>query len=391
VAIGNLAEPTTFRFASDGRVFVAEKSGEILVYENLQDSTPEVFADLRTDVYNHSDRGLLGLELDPEFPTKPYVYALYAYDHVLGDPSPAPKYGNPGENGDACPADELNGADDCLISGRLVRLTAENGENHAEESGGEVVQDVLAEGWCQQFSSHSIGDLHFGPEGALYVSGGEGGSFTNADYGQEGTPPNPCGDPPKPAGTAEDPKTSEGGSLRSQNLHNLSGKLLRINPETGLALPDNPLFSSPDPTARKIVGYGFRNPFRFTIDPVTGEIYVDNVGSSVFEEIDRFPGPPTSAYNSGWPCYEGPERQYLFKTFENETCERLYKETEEGKEPTAQPFFYYNHAQPVASEDECPTEFGSAISGLSFYEGSSFPAAYKGALFSATRSAAASG
>jgi len=376
VAIGNLDEPTTFRFAPDGRVFVAEKSGKILVYENLQDTTPEVFADLRTDVYDRGDRGILGMVLDPEFPTKPYVYVLYTYDHILGDPAPPPKWGTPNQSGDPCP--ELNGGDDCLVSGRLVRLTAESGGNHAEESGGEILQDVLAEGWCQQFSSHSIGDLQFGPEGALYVSGGEGASFTNVDFGQLGTEPNPCGDPPNPAGIADEPPTAEGGSLRSQNLTNLSGKLLRIDPETGVAMPGNPFSASLNPTTRKIVAYGFRNPFRFTIDPSNGEIYVDNVGSSVFEEIDRFQGPPTTAYNSGWPCYEGPERQFQFKEENLNVCNSLYA-AEPGS--TNQPFFYYNHAQPIVPEDECPTEYGSAIAGSSFYEGESYPAAYKGALF----------
>ena len=156
IAIGNLEQPTNFRFAADGRVFVAEKPGKILVFENLEDTTPEVFADLRTDVYETGDRGLIGLALDPRFTQgRPYVYALYTYDHVLGDPSPPPKWGAPKTTGDPCP--DLNGGDACLVSGRLVRLKAVG--NHAEESGGEPVQTVLAEDWCQQFSSHSIGDL----------------------------------------------------------------------------------------------------------------------------------------------------------------------------------------------------------------------------------------
>jgi glucose/arabinose dehydrogenase len=380
VVIDGLNEPTTFRFAPDGRVFVAEKAGRILVYDNPGDPNPEVFADLQTDIYDRGDRGLLGLALDPEFPTKPYVYALYTYDHVLGDTEPAPRWGEPDQSSDPCP--EPAGADDCLVSGRLVRLTAENGGNRAEESGGEILQDVLAEGWCQQFSSHSVGDLQFGPEGALYVSGGEGANFIGADFGQFGTPANPCGDPPSPAGTALEPPSAEGGSLRSQNLHNLSGKMLRIDPETGDAMPGNPLGASPDPTTAKIVAYGFRNPFRFTIDPLSGELYVANVGSSVFEEIDRFPGLPSSVYNSGWPCYEGNAHQFLFENLGLDVCEALY-----GAEPgsTNQPFYDYSHSQPVIPEDECPFEYGSAISGISFYEGAgpppAFPPQYKGALF----------
>ena len=70
-AIGNLEQPTNFRFSPDGRIFVAEKAGVIRVFEGLDDKSPEVFADLRTEVYDHGDRGLLGLALDPNFPTTP--------------------------------------------------------------------------------------------------------------------------------------------------------------------------------------------------------------------------------------------------------------------------------------------------------------------------------
>lgn len=363
IAFGELEQPTTFRFSPDGRLFVAEKPGRIEVYEGLGDTEPELFADLSAEVYSHGDRGLLGLVLDPEFPAKPYVYALYTYNHILGDSNPQPKWVNEGESGEC----KGNGADDCLVSGRLVRLEADPTQNHALPSAAAPQEAVLAEGWCQQFSSHSVGDLEFGPEGALYVSGGDGASFENADFGQLGTPPNPCGDP-----------SGKGGALRSQNLENLSGKILRVDPATGVAWSDNPLASSPSQTTRKIVAYGFRNPFRFTIDPSTGEIYTGNVGSSEMEEIDRFPAPPLTTYNSGWPCYEGPVRQYLFEAVDLQICNDLYN-AEPGS--TAKPFFYYSHGQSVVPEDECPLEYGSAISGLSFYEGSNFPPQYKGALF----------
>ncbi|HEU4944490.1 MAG TPA: PQQ-dependent sugar dehydrogenase [Solirubrobacterales bacterium] len=375
VAFEDLEQPTAFRFAPDGRVFVAEKSGQIEIYDDLEDTEPTLFADLRTYVYDHGDRGLLGLALDPEFAAgRPYVYALYTYDHILGDPSPPPKWGTPDTSGDSCP--DTKGADDCVVSGRLVRLTADG--DQAEEAAGEAVQDVLAEDWCQQFSSHSIGDLQFGPEGALYASGGDGASFSGSDYGQFGTPANPCGDPPGGFGTALTPPSAEGGSLRSQNLHNLSGKIIRIDPDSGEAWPDNPMASSPDADTRRIVAYGFRNPFRFAIDAVTGEIYSGNVGSSEIEEIDRFAAPPKATYNSGWPCYEGPERQFLFKNLGLNVCEDLY-DAEPGS--TSEPFFYFSHAQEVVPGDECSFAAGSALGGIGFYEGSKFPAAYQGALF----------
>jgi len=384
VAFGHLEQPTNFRFApgpGDERIFVAEKPGKILVFENLADTTPEVFADLRTDVYDSGDRGLLGLALDPEFDEgRPYVYALYTYDHILGDPNPAPKWGKKATTGDPCP--DLNGGDACLVSGRLVRLKAIG--NHAEEAAGEPLQQVLTEGWCQQFSSHSIGDLRFGPEGALYASGGDGASFTSADYGQFGDEPNPCGDPPEPAGTADSPPDAEGGSLRSQNPQLLNGKIIRVDPDTGKGWPGNPLQGHEAGTGvaaeneARLVAMGFRNPFRFTFDDQTGELYTDNVGSSEIEELDSFAAPPASVFNSGWPCYEGPERQFQFDGLGLKVCEALY---EDEPDSTSPPFFYYSHGQSVVPDDECPIEYGSALGGLSFYQGTNFPSEYQGALF----------
>jgi glucose/arabinose dehydrogenase len=386
-----LEQPVAFRFAPDGRVFVAEKPGKILVFENLEDTKPEVFADLRADVYDTGDRGLLGLALDPKFEEgRPYVYALYTWDHVLGEPwdPENPEYGTPGVSGDpGCPGQ--NSSASCLVSGRLVRLTEDSlNPNHAVEAGGLPKEEELLQGWCQQFSSHSIGDLQFGPEGALYVSGGDGAAFESIpDYGQLGTTPNPCGDPPTPKGTSPeispghaDPK-AQGGALRAQDLKVLNGAILRVNPDTGAAFAGNPLSGSGDENTRRTIAKGFRNPFRFTFDPEGDTLYTDNVGSSEIEELDRIPTPPSSLFNSGWPCYEGPERQFQFKTLGLDICEQLYAEEEKGQEPTAQPFFYYSHGQSVVPEDECPIEYGSALGGISFYDGEEFPAEYHGALF----------
>lgn len=377
VVLSGLEKPTAVRFAPNGMVFVAEKAGKIEVYENLEDETPELFKDLRTETYDHGDRGLLGLAVDPEFPTKPYVYALFTYDHVIGSKKPVPEWGEPDHTGDFCPVVPENGADDCVVSGRLVRYTAnvsKDGEGHLHAvAAGEKA--LIPEDWCQQFSSHSIGDLRFGPEGALYASGGDGASFTSADIGQLGEPPNPCGDPKE-----------EGGSLRAQDLltpetigdpTGLGGTVIRINPETGEGWPGNPLAGSLSANERRIVAFGFRNPFRFVLDPVSGEMYVGNVGSSVFEEIDRFDSTSGSLYNSGWPCYEGAGRQYEFKTLEPPLCVELYDEPE----LVSSPLFYYSHRSAVIPGDECSYASGSAISVPTFYEGQEFPAKYKGALF----------
>jgi hypothetical protein len=82
-----LVNPTAIRFAPGGKVFVAEKRGTIQMYDGLADTTPTQVADLRTEVYNFWDRGLLGLAVDPGFTSgRPYLYALYTFDGPLAEP-----------------------------------------------------------------------------------------------------------------------------------------------------------------------------------------------------------------------------------------------------------------------------------------------------------------
>jgi hypothetical protein len=136
----------------------------------------------------------------------------------------------------------------------------------------------------------------------------------------------------RPAGAGRDGAqrpTAEGGALRSQSVRRtdgpatLGGAILRVDPATGQGLPDNPFGSSAD--ARRIVGYGLRNPFRFTQRPGTDELYAT-------------PG------------------------------------------SVAPPWYAYHHGQCVVSYAGCRTG-SSSITALAFYQGGSYPAAYNGALF----------
>ncbi len=158
-------------------------------------------------------------------------------------------------------------------------------------------EQVLVEDWCQQFPSHSVGSLEFGSDGALYASAGEGSNFFLSDYGQSGSPPNPCGDPPNGSGGTQTPPDAEGGALRAQDLRStgdptgLDGSVIRIDPQTGAARADNPLAGSSDPNARRIVAFGFRNPFRFTFRPGTNDLWVGDVGWNDWEELDHVANP----------------------------------------------------------------------------------------------------
>ena len=207
VALSGLTNPTNVEFSQDGRVFVAEKSGLIKVFDTVSDTTPTTFADLRTKVHNFWDRGLLGLALAPNFPADPHVYVLYAHDAAIG--GTAPRWGTPGVSSDPCPTPPGPTADGCVVSGRLSKLTASGNTMTGSEQ-------VLIEDWCQQYPSHSVGDLAFGADGALYVSGGDGASFNFADYGQDGAPLNPCGDPPGGVGATLTPPTAEGGRCEAR-------------------------------------------------------------------------------------------------------------------------------------------------------------------------------
>ncbi len=253
-----------------------------------------------------------------------------------------------------------------MISGRISRLNSVGAET------------VLVEDYCQQYPSHSVGALEFDSAGNLWASGGDGASFTFADFGQDGNPVNPCADP-----------LNEGGALRSQDLRThpvggdpvtLDGTLIRINPSTGAGVATNPLAGDSNANARRVVAYGVRNPFRFTISP-DNEIYTGDVGWSTWEEINRFPVGTGTLQNFGWPCYEGnnsgvsanqpgydaPQPVYLrdpLRRPRREPCRRRSSPTTTGRR-------WGRTASPGTS----------SIAGLAFNTANTFPVGYDGALF----------
>ena len=368
IALSGLNNPTVVRFASDGRIFVAEKSGLVKVFDGLGDPTPTVFADLRTNVHDFWDRGLLGLALHPNFPATPWVYVLYTMDAPIG--------GTPPVWNDDCPFPPGATEDGCVVGARLSRLVAAGNVMTGPE-------EVFIEGWCQQFPSHSIGTLDFGPDGALYVSAGDGASFGFVDYGQTGYPQrNPCDDPPTGVGGFQTPPTAEGGALRSQDLRTLAdpvgydGAVLRVDPETGAALPDNPLYGGGIAADDRIVAYGLRNPFRLAARPASSEIWIGDVGWGDWEELNVLAAPTGAVQNFGWPCYEGAGRQVGYELTFLDICTALYA----SPDAVTAPLFTYYHGDPVVAGDGCSIG-SSAISGLAFYTDGTYPTAYDGALF----------
>src|SRR4051812_26452203 len=370
VVLSGLTHPTKVRFSPDGRVFVAEKSGILKVFDSLSSPTPTVVADLRSDVYDYRDNGLLGLALDPNFPASPYVYLLYTEDYnpiAYAFPGVTPATWN-----DACPTPPGPTTDGCPVQGKLVRL---------ELSGNSVASTTpLLTGWCQQYPGDSVGDLNFGSDGMLYVSGGDGASTDFVDYGQGGgsgpdspTPPNPCQDPPAGGGGIQKPPGAEGGALRSQSLLRTplsragisvvrNGTLLRIDPATGAAAPGNPPapgFGAPGYSSccseieKSIIASGLHNPSRFALRPGTNEVWLGdadlNPSSNRWEEVDRVIDWTVSPPNFGWPCYEGNGVQGAYQAASLSICSQLY-----SAGTAVAPYYTYSHSSAaVAPGDGC--------------------------------------
>lgn len=127
----------------------------------------------------------------------------------------------------------------------------------------------------QPYANHNGGGLAFGPDGYLYIATGDGGS-------------------------GGDPLNS------GQRLDTLLGKLLRLDVDNGVpyAVPDDNPFNNGEDLP-EIWAYGLRNPWRFTFDRSTGELYIGDVGQNLWEEVDYLPAGSPGGANFGWNPREG--------------------------------------------------------------------------------------
>jgi glucose/arabinose dehydrogenase len=350
---GGLAQPTAIDWTPNGQImFVAQKDGVVRVVENgTLRSTP--FIDISRIVNSSGDRGLLDIAVHPNFSTTPYVYLLFTYD-------PPEVQGNTGLAG---PDGAGNRA------GRLIRVTADastgyttavansevillgrnstwNNFNGFVDStidfneppagilpNGENVQDFLA----TDSETHSIGSVEFGTDGLLYVSNGDGTSYNQQDNR----------------------------TLRVQDIDNLSGKILRIEPITGRGLASNPFYNGdPNSNRSKVYQYGLRNPFRFTVAPGTNRVFIGDVGWTQWEEINT----GGAGANFGWPYFEGGSGEN-FRTVGYQDL------------PEAQDF--YNSGQ-VATPSIFALNHNTGINAIilgDIYTGTAYPQQYRGDLF----------
>ena len=222
--IADELDPTRIALAPDGRVFITQKNGQILIVKDGE-LLPDPFLEIEVDNFN--ERGLGGIAIDPDFANNQYLYVYYTV---------------PGAN-----------------HNRVSRFTAV-GDFGLPDS-----ELVLLELDPLSGPIHNAGDMHFGADGTLFISAGDGTNQNNA-----------------------------------QNLGSLLGKILRINTD-GSIPADNPFFNQLSGKYRAIYALGLRNSFTFAIQPGTGRIFANDVGNADWEEINEIlPGK-----NYGWPLVEG--------------------------------------------------------------------------------------
>jgi glucose/arabinose dehydrogenase len=292
--------PVGLAFAPDGRIFIWQKNGIVRIVKNgALLATP--FLDIQTQVNQCNDRGLLGLALDPNFATNGFVYLL----HTLEESG----------NTTSCGAK----------TSRLIRVTASPPTSDVAQPNSQI---TILSGIPSEGDSHSVGTLRFAPDGKLFVSHGDGASYS----------------------------TTDSLALRSQDLNSYNGKILRINPD-GSAPGDNPFDDGTNSVRSKVWAYGLRNPFRYALHPATGEPYIGDVGWNTWEEINRGRGA-----NFGWPCFEGNGPQPDYQAAFNQ-CRQL------SPSAVTPPLYTFDHS------------VGRTVIGGAFYTGFQYPFQYRGNLF----------
>jgi glucose/arabinose dehydrogenase len=299
-----LGSPTAMDVLPDGRVLVASQTGDLRVIKNGKLlGTP--FVHLTVD--SSGERGLLGVTHDPNFQTNHFIYLYHTVSAANGSPA----------------------------FNEVSRFTA---AGDVALAGSEV--DILQLSPLSTVPYHNGGAIHFGLDGMLYVDVGENTNPANA-----------------------------------QTLSNLLGKTLRIdvsdiqpgdpvNDVAKLIPADNPFTPGHATVAtginQAIYALGLRNPFTFAVQPLSGEIFINDVGLSTWEEIDKLvPGG-----NYGWIDSEG-----FKQPSDPATTIGVYQD----------PQLAYNHVGG-------PTGGGSAIVGGTFYEPPAgathpFPARFDGKYF----------
>jgi glucose/arabinose dehydrogenase len=237
--VTGLSSPVDITHAGDGsgRLFIILQGGRIVIFDGVQILSPP-FLDITSLASSGGERGLLGAAFHPNYGGNGFFYVSYT-----------------------------DSAGDSVIARYSVSLDP----NRADSTSGVILLTIP-----QPFSNHNSGQLHFGPDGYLYIGMGDGGSG---------------GDPQN----------------NGQDLGTLLGKIIRIDVDSGLPFtipPDNP-FVGIVGAREEIWSYGLRNPWRFSFDRLTGHMFIGEVGQGSWEEVDFQPANSTGGENYGWRLMEG--------------------------------------------------------------------------------------
>ena len=237
--VTGLSSPVDITHAGDGsgRLFITLQGGRVVIFDGVQILSPP-FLDINSLVSSGGERGLLGAAFHPNYVGNGFFYVSYT-----------------------------DTAGDSVIARYSVSLDP----NRADPTSGVILLTIP-----QPFSNHNGGQLHFGPDGYLYIGIGDGGSG---------------GDPQN----------------NGQDLGKLLGKILRIDVDSGFPFtvpPDNP-FVGVVGAREEIWSFGLRNPWRFSFDRLTGDMFIGDVGQNSWEEVDFQPANSTGGENYGWRLMEG--------------------------------------------------------------------------------------
>jgi len=425
VLVNGFDNPIGMSFSdSSPELFVATRNG-LVWYCNLQSGEKKIFMDINLEVGLSGDRGLMDIVLHPNFNNVHQLLVQYTVD-----PTP-----NDGVEPDA----------ESAVNQRVIRVADLGGGVLNQNFRLYVIGPGDGDGVPICFNTHAVGTLKFGLDGSLIMTTGEGShwNFDMGDWGQDALVrfdaqgnSIPSIDPECIArfGASEDV-----GAWRSQIYDSLSGKVLRIAPDsgdgicvgsaTGGGYPiKNPFCDGTSGVSKrsKVWAVGARNPFRATVRPFQfagepyfggpGTVYFGDVGQGGYEEVNAV---TQSGLNFGWPCWEGPMpspmyRDALYNSDGNYqfdrgcgglgailgpcgnittiardengnrwSCPLMYK-----NHTTTLPFFFWSRFRQNDNAgyfSECGYTgqgfYGATTAGLQFYTGNKYPTKYKNALF----------